>query len=91
MINFKVGDIIKGTRYSDDKYVYTNSNMLKGKILSISDYPGNLTLIIKILEHKDIKEKGRIYDAKVVKNGYFEYYKKRVFIWIKNMIGETLR
>lgn len=47
---FKVGDIVRGTKASDDVYNITNSNMTKAEVVKI---PSNKTIIIKIIKHKN--------------------------------------
>ena len=49
---FKVGDIVKGNSESDEKYVYTNSNMTRGKVTHVSNDGDTIT--IEVLEHKNM-------------------------------------
>lgn len=45
---FKVGDIVKGSKSSDDAYGYTTSKLTKAKVLEVK---GTNTIKIKALEH----------------------------------------
>ena len=57
---FKVGDIVKGNSKSDGRYNFTNSNMTRGKVTSVT---GD-TITIEVLEHKTRNGKvGEKYDV----------------------------
>ena len=47
---FKVGDIVRGTKESDEAYTVTNSNMTKGEVVRVRD-DGKID--IKIIENKN--------------------------------------
>lgn len=46
---FKVGDIVRGTKESDEMYNITNSNVTKAKVVRVRD---DRKISIKIIEHK---------------------------------------
>lgn len=49
---FKVGDIVKGNSKSDERYLVTNSNMTRGKVVSVTD----AFITIKVLSHKTMPD-----------------------------------
>lgn len=50
---FKVGDIVKGNSESNDRYCITNSNMTRGKVISVLK---NGDISIKVLSHKTMPD-----------------------------------
>lgn len=67
---FKVGDIVKGNSESDGRYNFTNSNMTRGKVTSVTCD----TITIEVLEHKTSNGKvGEKYD---VDPKYFDLMKE---------------
>lgn len=64
---FKVGDIVKGNSESDDRYHITNSNMTRGKVVSVADN----FITIRVLSHKTMPNKvGEEYVG--LKSNYFD-------------------
>lgn len=65
---FKVGDIVKGNSESNDRYLITNSNMTRGKVIYVSE---NGDIKIKVLSHKTMPyEVGEEYFG--LKSKYFD-------------------
>lgn len=68
---FKVGDIVKGNSKSDKRYAYTNSNMTRGKVVSVTD----AFITIKVLSHKTIPDEvGEEYGG--LESKYFDLVKE---------------
>jgi len=62
----KPGNIVTGTKESDDKYGITNTSMKQGVVLSINNDAN--AIVIEIVEHGDKSEIGNIY---TVESQYF--------------------
>lgn len=68
---FKFGDIVKGNSESDEKYTVTNSNMTRGKVVSVTD----AFITIKVLSHKTMPEEvGEEYAG--IESKYFDLVEK---------------
>lgn len=64
---FKVGDIVKGNSKSDRRYLITNGNMTRGKVIRVT---GDL-ITIEVLSHKTMSDKvGKKYAR--VESKYFD-------------------